>query len=134
MEQRKSRAAFDSNLRKLIPTIVSEFPKLEAGEPYHFDHWADDRSGSTCLYYWFTSHDGVKRNNKRVLVSEVHAALQHLLSAGVFDRNSFRTCCPRSESSGRCGFVVVGRVLEALGVATYFGREKGFVKPASLAG
>jgi hypothetical protein len=125
--------ATDSNLRKLIPAIVSEFPKLEAGQPYHFHHWADDRSGSTCLYYWFSSHSGAKRYNKRVIVSEVHAALQHLLNTGAFDRTSFRARCPKSKSSGPCGFVVVGRILEALGVARYSGREKGFVKPTSTA-
>ena len=38
MESRKSKTTFDSDLRKLIPSIVKEFPKLETGEPYHFDH------------------------------------------------------------------------------------------------
>jgi hypothetical protein len=123
--------AKDVNLRNLIPATVSEFQKLETGQPYYFDHWAEDRSGSDCLYYWFSSHNGVKRNNKRVIVSEVNAALQHLLKTGAFDRSSFRSHCPKSKSSGPCGFVVVGRILEALGVARYSGREKGFVTPAS---
>jgi hypothetical protein len=122
-----------SDLRGLIPATMSEFAKLETGQPYYFDHWADDHTGSTCLYYWFSSHDGAKRNNKRVIVSEIHTARQHLLNAGAFDRNSFQTRCPKSESSGRCGFVVVGRILEALGEARYSGREKGFVKCTSPA-
>jgi hypothetical protein len=33
---------FDSMLWKLIPAIVSVFAKLKAGDPYHFDHCADD--------------------------------------------------------------------------------------------
>ena len=133
MQAKISTTTFDSKLRNLIPASVSEFPKLETGQPYHFDHWADDRSGSSCLYYWFSSHDGTKRNLKRVIVSEIHSALQHLINTGAFDRNSFRAHCPKSESSGRCGFVVMGRILEALGVAVYSGREKGFVKPTSPA-
>jgi len=120
---------FESKLRDLIPKTVSQFPKLEIGEPYHFDRWADDRSGSTCLYYWFYAHDGGKRNNKRVVVSEIQQAFQHLMDTGSFHRDAFRRFCPVSESSGPCGFVVVGRIFEALGVAVYSGREKGFFKP-----
>jgi hypothetical protein len=120
---------FEAMLRNLIPTPVSQFPKLEAGQPYHFDHWGDDRSGSACLYYWFDSRNGNSRNNKRVVVSELEGALQHLMNTGAFDRDSFRTLCPESQSSGGCGFAVAGRIFEALGVATYSGREKGFVKP-----
>jgi hypothetical protein len=120
---------FESKLRDLIPKTASDFSKLGAGEPYHFDRWADDRSGSTCLYYWFYSHDGGKRNNKRVVVSEIQQAFQNLMDTGSFDRDAFRRLCPVSELSGPCGFVVVGRILEALGVAVYSGRDKGFLKP-----
>jgi hypothetical protein len=120
---------FESNLRKLIPEKVSEFAKLEGGEPYRFDLWEHDHSGSACLYYFFSSKDGTKTNRKRVILSEVEAAFDTLRHTGRFDRNHFRTSCPRSESSGRCGFVVVGRILEALGEAKYSGRNEGFVKP-----
>jgi hypothetical protein len=125
----EATTTFESKLRNLIPKTVSKFSKLETGQPYHFDRWADDRSGSTCLYYWFHSHDGAKRNNKRVVVSEIQRAFQHLTSTGSFDRDAFRRRCPVSESSGPCGFAVVGRIFEALGVAVYSGREKGFLKP-----
>lgn len=128
MATRQGKASFDAELRRLIPGIVSEFPKLEMGHPYRFEHWSDDRSGTSSMYYWFDSHDGTAQHHKRLVVSEIHAALEHLLATGAFNRNAFRAHCPVSESSGPCGFVVVGRVLEALGVATYSGREKGFVK------
>jgi hypothetical protein len=107
---------FDSMLRKLIPATVSIFPKLEAGDPYHFDHWADD-----AIYYWFASKDGAKRNKKRVIVSELHSILQHVRAAGAFYRRSFETLCPISAGAGPCGFAVTGRILEALGVAEYSG-------------
>jgi hypothetical protein len=48
LEARSSQADFELRLRSLIPAIVNEFPKLESGEPYHFDHWADDTYGSSC--------------------------------------------------------------------------------------
>jgi len=117
---------FDAMLRTLIPATLSVFPKLEAGDPYHFDHWAEDSAGAACIYYWFTSRDGNKRNQKRVPVSEVRAALQHLRATGALDRGSFRTRCPISHKSGPCGFAIVGRILEALGVARYSGRDVGF--------
>ncbi|MGB8112987.1 MAG: hypothetical protein WCF22_04410, partial [Candidatus Sulfotelmatobacter sp.] len=117
-------------LHKLIPATVSEFAKLEAGQPYYFDHWANDRYDSPSLYYWFDSNDGAKLRHKRVVISEIHKAFQHHMYTGKFDRKSFRSCCPQSDSSGHCGFVVVGRIFEALGVAEYSGRENGFVKPS----
>jgi hypothetical protein len=43
----------ESTLHRLIPKEVNTFAKLRHGEPYHFDRWENDRSGSLCLYYWF---------------------------------------------------------------------------------
>ncbi len=109
-------------LHRLIPDEVKSFAKLEHGKPYHFDRWSDDRVGTHCLYYWFVASDGVKRNKKRVPVSEIRAALHQLRSAGVLTRVAFREICPKAESGRPCGFAVVGRILEALDVATYSGR------------
>jgi hypothetical protein len=50
MKVHQSQAAFESDLRELIPKKVSDFAKLEAGEPDHFDHWAQGHSGSACIY------------------------------------------------------------------------------------
>src|ERR1700752_3586572 len=123
MNAQQTQADFQSNLQGLLPANLRKFAKLEPAEPYHLDHWAQDHSGSPCMYYWFSSHNGTKRNRKRVIISEVHAAFQAFLRTGAFDRNAFRAYCPKSESSGRCGFVVVVRIFEALGEATYSGRE-----------
>ena len=131
MKASGSQADFESSLRKLIPDKVNEFAKLEAGEPYHFDRWEQDHSGSPSMYYVFSSHDGTQ-NRKRVILSEVEAAFDTLRRTGRFDRNDFRTYCPKSESSGRCGFVVVGRILEAFGEATYSGRQEGFLKQVEV--
>lgn len=109
----------ESTLHQLIPSQVNAFAKLGRGEPYHFDHWADDRSGSECLYYWFTARDGVKKNTKRIPVSEIRAALHQLRTAGVLTRVTFQIVCPVSQACGPCGFAVVGRILEALIVARY---------------
>jgi hypothetical protein len=128
---------FDSILRELIPAKVKDFAKLVAGEPYRFDGWEDDRSGSACLYYSFSSRSPDKLNRKRVVISELHTAFQHLRNTGAFDRKSFERLCPTSRSAGSCGFAVMGRVFEALGVARFFDREHRFLlidvaKPASL--
>jgi hypothetical protein len=120
-------SVFESNLRELFSSDGIEFQKLEEGQPYYFDHWANDRNGAPCLYYWFSSHDGKKRHAKRVIISEINQALEHLRKVGSFTRSSFRTQCPKSDSSGHCGFTVIGRIMEMLGVARYSGREHGFI-------
>jgi hypothetical protein len=51
---------FGSMLRKLIPATVNVFKKLEVGDPYHFGHWADDRSGAACMYYWKLPRCGLR--------------------------------------------------------------------------
>jgi hypothetical protein len=121
--------AFQSKLRDLIPKGMREFQKLETGKPYYFDQWGDDISGLPCLYYWFYSHDGDKRNKKRVIVPDMEEAFAHYMNTGSFDRRAYQRFCPVSASGGPCGFVVVGRILEALDAAVYSGREKGFLKP-----
>ena len=113
----------ESTLRRLIPDEVNTFAKLEHGASYHFDRWKNDRVGSPCLYYWFMARDGVKKNKKRLPVSEIRAALHQLRSAGMLSREAFRKVCPLSESDGSCGFAVVGRILEALHVAVYAGQD-----------
>jgi hypothetical protein len=119
---------FSQQLQQLIPTAKAQFAKLETGPPYHFEKWADDRSGDSCLYYWFDPKDGSKQNHKRLIISEIESAHAHLLSADEFDRQTYRAICPKSARSGPCGFVVMGRIFEALGLARYCGREDGFIR------
>ena len=113
-------------LQELIPRQISEFPKLIAGDPYYFVRWHSDLHGSLCLYYRFNSSDGVKILRKRVHLSEMRIALQHLRDYGTFDRSAYERICPKSSSSGPCGFTVLGRTFEALQIASYSGK-KGFV-------
>jgi hypothetical protein len=115
----------EATLHRLIPVKVSTFSKLNHGEPYQFDRWQNDRFASPCLYYWFKSRDGIKRNTKRVPVSEIRAALCQLRNANVLSRETFKKVCPVAQSDGPCGFAVVGRIFEALGVAVYSG-QNGF--------
>jgi len=97
---------FEITLRDLIPARISEFPKLITGEPYFFDHITNDRSGSSYMYYWFSSANGEKRIKKRVNLTEVHRAFERLQITGVFDRAVFQEFCPKSALSGPCGFAV----------------------------
>jgi hypothetical protein len=116
----------DAALRQLIPSAVNMFQKLTAGDPYRFESWSIDRYGAACMYYWFKSKDESRENHKRTPVSELRTALQHLQATGTLDRTAFKTNCPVSQSAGPCGFAVAGRILEALGVARYSGRD-GFI-------
>lgn len=113
----------ETRLRQMIPAQADTFAKLtDDKDPYHFDCWREDRSGSPCLKYWFLARDGVKKNKKRLPISEIRAALQQLLITGALNRKEFEKACPKAKSDGPCGFAVVGRILEALHVASFSGR------------
>lgn len=112
----------ESVLHELVPGKLAKFAKLDHGEPYLFEAWRNDRSGSPCMYYWILGDAG--RNKKRIPVSEIYAALTELRDTKVFDRALFRKVCPISASVGSCGFAVLGRILEALGVACYDGKSE----------
>jgi hypothetical protein len=109
----------ESVLEELFPGKLSEFKKLTGGEPYRFDSWQTDTGGRPCLYYAFSSRDGRRTNTKRASIPEIAAALEHLRRTGHLRRSEFPDVCPVAQSAGPCGFAVVGRVLEALGVARY---------------
>lgn len=113
-------------LNEVIPSQHSVFNKLTGGDPYYFAKWESDKYGNLCLYYWFWNKSKTKPNKKRVPVSEIEAAVRVLLQNGIFSREGFRENCPISESAGSCGFVVIGRIFEYLGVASYVGLGKGF--------
>ena len=110
---------FESALKELIPKKVQTFAKLKSGELYHFDRWDVDKTGSSCLYYWFLGQDGMKKYVKRVLISEIRDALNHLICHGRLSRKEYKKVCPKTESAGSCGFAIVGRILEAMNVAEY---------------
>ena len=113
----------EATLYKLIPEDVNTFDKLTGGDPYRFHRWHNDGHGVECLYYHFMARDGVKTYKKRLLVSEFRAALCQLRNVGILSRKAFSKACPISESDGLCSFAVCGRILEALHVATYSGRN-----------
>lgn len=119
-------SVLDRSLREIIPDKYSTFPKLEKGDPYHFDHWGKDTNGEDCLYYWFWNKDQTKKNKKRVVISEIDALIENKISNGHISRDDFKKLCPISESAGSCGYTVVGRMLEYLEIAKYLGRGSGF--------
>ena len=108
----------ESTLHRLIPKEVNTFAKLRRGEPYQFHRWENDRSGSLCLYYRF---QGVEKHTKRLPESEIRAGLRQLRDIGWLSRETFGDVCPTAKSDGECGFAVLGRIFEALGVAVYSG-------------
>ncbi len=120
-------------LGRLIPRAFRVFPKLTGGgPPYRFERWDRDRDGLTIMRYSFPSRDGESVNGKRVWAREIQRALASLIRAGALNRHSFEEHCPRTSSDGGCGFAVIGRILERLGVAAYEGGQEGFrlVNPA----
>jgi hypothetical protein len=111
-----------SALRAIVPSVTRSFQKLRAGEPYQFDHWDDD-----VLYYRVSPRRKGGWNKKRVPVPEIRMALRRLRESGTFSRSDFEQICPIASRDGPCGFCVVGRVLEILGVAKFSTHGQGFV-------
>jgi hypothetical protein len=128
-------------LRRLIPQQYSTFAKLtnrgEAG-PYRFDRWDKDETGAI-LRYWFWSKDRTRKHRKSVSVTEMQRALAQSIGSESFSRCIYEKACPKSFRSQPCGFAVMGRCLEFLGVAEYRGFSTGFhltdkVKAIQLSG
>ena len=113
-------------LIEITPKTNSTFPKLESGDPYHFDHWGTDLNGEMCLYYWFWNLERTGKNKKRVVISEVEDLIRNCLTQGHISRNDFKKYCHTSNSAGPCGFAVTVRMLEYLGIAQYLGWGCGF--------
>lgn len=110
-----------ARIKSIVPNPHSKFPKLQGGDPYYFLDW---KKGY--FRYWFWNSGKTYENIKRVPLAELEAAARECLARGIFDRDTFRTHCPVSASDGPCGFAVIGRCLEFLGIAKYAGRGKGF--------
>jgi len=110
-------------LRAMIPSKYNKFDKLESEDPYHFDSWGMDKYGNECLYYWFYSKDKSKRNQKRVVISEIENLLRDNVNQEIIKRSDFEEHCPVTLSAGPCGYAVTVRLLEYLGIAKYQGRS-----------
>jgi len=105
-----------------------EFKKLTKDEiPYYFVHYDLDDNFQLCLYYGIEARRVDGRDNvKRVPLSELANAITVCAQTGRFDRVIFEDCCSVARSAGQCGFAVVGRCMELLGVAEYVGEEHQF--------
>ena len=51
----------EEKLKAIIPSSVKKFDKFDKEDPYHFDKWALDKYKQSCMYYWFKSRDGSRR-------------------------------------------------------------------------
>ena len=106
-------------IRRIVPTKLKEFAKLQKGSPYRFECWAQDNSGADCLWYVFDSKDGKKILKKKILEIELLNALDQLETTGSFNRRKYEEFCPKSAASGPCGFAVMGRIMEFWGSQRY---------------
>ncbi len=113
-------------LKEIIPKKTKEFAKFEKDEPYYYDGWREDRYGECCLYYWFWNKDKTKKNQKRIVISELVQLLKVVIENDVIyiTRDMFKKMCAKTESEGPCGFTVSVRLLETLGVSKYEGRNQ----------
>lgn len=125
--------SLSASLRSLIPEHVRAFDKLTDGrEPYHFEKWETTIDGDV-LHYWFS---GKTLYHKVVHIQELEAALRRAVVTRNFSRDIFNESCPKTKYGeqrkkerlgGDCGYAVMGRCLEELGVAKQIKKwGKGF--------
>ncbi|MFH1141478.1 MAG: hypothetical protein V1724_07460, partial [Chloroflexota bacterium] len=96
--------------------------QTKGGQPYHFVRWGDN---GDVLQYNFLLKDG-KLQSKKVFVHELREALTAAIDTGNFSPAVFMETCQKTKGRGRCGYAVMGRCLELLGVASLVGPRKGF--------
>ena len=101
-----------NQIEQLIPSKLSNFPKLVSGEPYRFDRWSRDREGRLCLYYVITG--GQREYKKRIPMQELIEAASFFRKEGKFRRSDFRRFCPIAKRNGSCGYAVILKILESL--------------------
>jgi len=111
----------EQRLREIIPNPNSTFRELEKEEICSFDRWDTDKKNRVCLYYVVGN-----KNKKRVVISEIEELIRNCLTRGQINRKDFEVYCHTSNSDGACGFAVMGRMLEYLGIAQYLGWGRGF--------
>lgn len=99
----------------------TEFRKLTKEDmPYYFLEWNIAVNQRLCLYYGFSSRDQTKPDNeKRVPLSELVGAINVCATTGQFNRSQFESVCSVAHSAGDCGYTVVGRCMQLLGIAHY---------------
>jgi hypothetical protein len=109
------------SLEPLLEQAGWEFRKLtKDDQPYYFVEWAFDNNQWRCLYYGFAARDQGKRDNeKRVPLNELAKGIGICAHRGKFERSDFNEYCTVAKSAGPCGYTVIGRCLELLGVAEY---------------
>ena len=116
LEYGEQQMSLERSLKQVIPSSLDQFAKLTAGrDPYYFKAW--DKSGpDVVLRYWFWNRAKTKKNAKRVFVREIRTLLREAMDKGEFGRTEFRRCCPKTLADGACGYVIMARILEHLGV------------------
>ena len=105
-------------LRTVIPEQLRVFSKLTSGkDPYYFSRWDRDKaSGEPILRYWFWSKDRSCKRHKRVFIDELGRLLGSAVDTGEITRSAYKRYCPKTSSSGPCGFAVIIGVLEHLNI------------------
>ncbi len=123
-----SKTVLEFELKNLIPAKINTFPKLTSDHaPYRFHEWSTGRNGVESLYYQFPKRNGTGMNRKRIPLPEIRAALEKLKASENLDGEGFRVACPIAEGDGHCGYCVIGRIFEALGVARLDSAASRFV-------
>ena len=113
----------EQTLKKVIPHELNSFSKLTEGhDPYYFTSWAEE-NGMPILRYWFWNRTKTRKNKKRVFVNEIEELLKHSQRMRRIIRSDYLRYCPRTNSSGDCGFAVIISILEHFQVVEVVGGE-----------
>jgi hypothetical protein len=106
-------------LKAVVPDEMDAFPRLTAEEDhYFFLRWDRDKdTGVALLRYTYWSPDRTREYRKKIVIPEFERLLESAVAAGQMGRQDFKTCCPRTDADGPCGFAVIIAILEHLGIA-----------------
>lgn len=95
------------------------FEKLRKGsEPYCLK---EVNVKEKFIRYKFPSRDGSKMNVKRCFIDELAELLNCTQYQNIITKTDFIKNCPKTNHYGSCGWAVMVRMIEKLGLGTYVG-------------
>lgn len=106
-------------IRKFSEPEFQTFEKLNNGTlPYSLK---EINKIEHYIRYEFLSRDGSKMNVKRCFIDELIDLLNKTINKNEISKTDFIKFCPKTNSDGSCGWAVMVRIIEKLGIGKYIG-------------
>ena len=63
------------------------------------------------MLYWFWNKERTSKNHKRLFIAEMEELVENICKGGIINKTKFKSCCPRTNGDGGCGYAVILSVL-----------------------